>query len=348
MDKRTQHRNFYLPTLLARLFMFVFIVTTINAVAQDTPKEKGKRKERPIPANIELIDSKFSFRPKFLFMGSALRIVSKSEPKQDILWRSYTPGVVGFNLRVKSFAFGIAWKIPSSPELDAKYVKTQFQDINITFQKRISRIHFFFNHYKGFYLDDIHLSFVGSPDTLVYPKRKKTEIYNAGINLVFQTNKNFSLNAAFAQSERQKSSHGAFLMTLLPRYTLLRSDSSLVPSVVAEQLYFTSGLRRASFTTIVTGVGMGYSFIGREGRFNVTPLILGGAGLQMGSYDVDGNRIRKIRIPLYSNARLAIGWNGDTVFTNIIGNAELNTFGLRDSKMRFINYSIELGLGIRF
>ena len=331
----------------AALLILIFFSTLGCVFAQQKADIEKERTEK-VPENVETFKNVFFFRPKVISMGSALRIISKEDESHNFLWRTYTPLVAGFSLKIKKFVFGIALKLPSSPAMDAKYIKTNFQDININIQSRIVGMHFYFNHYRGFFLAEPNLDIPEWKGGDEYPLRKKTELYNAGLNLIFQTTKNFSMNAAFAQSERQKKSKGSFLMLIAPRYTRLTTDSTLVPSAYKEELPYTSLLTRASFVTVTTGVGYGYSLIGLNGRFNFTHVVLGGSGLQVGNYTLETDKRAKIRFPLFGQARVSMGLNGDHFFGNIIGIADVNTFALRDSKMRFVRYGIELGVGMRF
>ncbi len=312
-------------------------------------QEKKKRKEKPLPENIEQFNYSFSFRPKLITMGNALQIVSKADKSDKITWKTYSPGIAGFNLKIKKFSFGIALKLPSSQALEDRYVKTTFRDIQIRVRTRITEMHFFYSQYRGFYLLNPAAHYSGwNVTNNSFPSRPATGIFNIGASFIFQTTKNFSLNAAFAQNERQKKSKGSLLLMISPRFTSLLNDSTLIPGTYKDGMPFTTQLSSASFATMLTGAGMGYSFIGWNGKFNVTPVWLIGSGLQIGNYQYADKDRTRIRLPLFGQARMAIGWNDDKFFTSIIGLAEVNTFGLRDSKMRFVHFGVEFGVGLRF
>lgn len=333
--------RFSVITLLFILFTFGFSQSICG-------QDKKEKKKKPVPENIEEFDYRFSFRPKILSMGNVLQIAGKNDRNAKINWKTHTPGIAGFNLKIKKFSFGIALKLPSTEAFENRYVKTTFRDIQIRIRSRITEMHFFYSQYKGFYLLNPSEHYeMWQPDH-GYPKSPLTNILNIGANFTFQTNKNFSINAAFSQNERQKKNKGALLLMVSPRYTSLQTGSSLIPTPYQFELPYTNQLRRASFVTVVTGLGIGYSFVGRGGRFNVTPLWMVGSGLQVGSYNFDDQDRLRVRIPLFGQARMAIGWNGDKFFTNIIGTSEVNTFGMRDTKMRFVHYGLEFGLGFRF
>jgi len=327
------------------LTSIIFILGVHGQLFAQTKKDEEKK---ALPENIEQFDYSFSFRPKLVTMGNVLQIVNKEDKSEKINWKTYSPGITGFNLKIKKFIFGIAFKLPSSDALESHYVKTTFRDIQVRIRSRITEMHFFYSQYKGFYLLNPSVYYPNWRNGDHYPNTPQTNILNIGANFTFQTTKNFSMNAAFVQNERQKKSKGSLLLMVSPRLTTLLTNTSLVPGPQQAELPYTYHLRKASFGTLVTGGGMGYSFIGWKGKFNVTPVWMVGSGLQVGKYNKIDNERTRIRIPVFGQARMAIGWNGDKFFTNIIGTSEVNTFGLRDTKMRFVHYGVEFGVGVRF
>jgi hypothetical protein len=76
----------------------------------------------------------------------------------------------------------------------------------------------------------------------------------------------FSYRAALIQNEKQKKSAGSLLIGAEVYYGKIKADSSLVPSVLADQ-YSQKGVRRLDFFKIGPGVGYAYTLVIRRDFF---------------------------------------------------------------------------------
>ncbi|HEV7231773.1 MAG TPA: DUF4421 family protein [Bacteroidia bacterium] len=309
-------------------------------------KKEHKKKEKKIPENIEAIPAVFAFRPKYSLPSTLFDISNKSGNGLRFNYAPFVRGVVGAGVKIKSVYIAYSIKIPNTTAEELDRGKTSYQDILVTIQTRITGVHLFYQDYKGFYLlypDRYNPKWTREK---VFPQVPSLHIINAGVNLTFVFNPNFSLNAAFAQNERQKKSRGSFMMGISERFTSLSCDTSIVPAGQASAYPTLNKYSSGSFYSSILSLGMGYSFIHR--RWNLTPVLLAGSGLQGEYFHLSSGSQLDFRVPLYFNFRTSLGYNGDHFYTNVIFNAELNSISLSETQMRIYHGSIDFGLGIRF
>ena len=143
------------------------------------------------------------------------------------------------------------------------------------------------------YAQQYGVSFISAMPTNLYGPNDTYELQNShvlpalriiegGINLGFNFNKNFSMNAAFAQGERQKKSAGSFLMGLSERYQRIEADTSFVPPTQGSLYPNLDKLVYGNFISTIVYLGFGYQFVIKKVHF--TPVLLAGSGFQFQSY----------------------------------------------------------------
>jgi hypothetical protein len=74
---------------------------------------------------------------------------------------------------------------------------------------------------------------------------------------------------------------------------------------------------------------------------------LTGWGLQSKFYELDGSKRIGARLPFYITGKSALGYNGKTIFVNLIYSLELNNIEFNDSKMRLFAQFFKISLGYR-
>lgn len=306
-----------------------------------------KKARNGVPENITVFPKNFLLKPKYLFPGIIFNVSNRDGNGQSFNWKPSIPGVVGGALRIKKFYISMGFRLPGSAAHETKFGKTTYQDYFINIQGRIVAWTIFYRDYKGFYLDNYKKFYPDwREDSLGYPKSKNLHIIEGGMNLGFNFNKNFSLNAAFAQSERQKKSAGSFLMTVSERYQRIETDSNIVPSTQTLNYANLDRLTAGDFLTTIISLGAGYQFV--MGKFHLTPVVLIGSGIQIQNYQQPGRNIWRLNVPTYANARAQFGYNGDNFFANIIYGAEFNSVPIKESRVRLFYQVIEFGMGVRF
>jgi hypothetical protein len=325
------------------------------AIKNETPeqrkarkkKEKEEKAKKKIPENIEVFPKNFLFRPKYVYPAFTFNVTSRQKTGENFNWKAPIPGVVGAALRIKGFYISYAMRIPASSSFTHKYGPTNYQDINISFQGRIVQWGVFYRDFKGFYLNDYQKFYSGwREDSLGFPKAERLHVIESGINLGFSFNKNFSLNAAFNQSERQKKGAGSFLLNVSERYQRIETDTNIVPAGQSVNYPNLDRLIAGDFLTTIISFGGGYQFV--AGKFHFTPAVLVGSGIQFQDYDQVGQHKFWINVPTYSSLRAQVGYNGDFFFTNLVYRFEFSSIPIKESRIRLYNSSIEFGLGVRF
>jgi hypothetical protein len=257
------------------------------------------------------------------------------------------PGLVGAAIRIKKVYAAAVFKLPPSSSRKEKFGNTEFRDIFINIQGRIVSWGIFYRDYKGYYLGNYTKFYPDwKKDSLGYPKAKNLHVTEGGLNVGFNFNKGFSLNAAFAQSERQKTSAGSFLMNISERYQRIESDSNIVPLGEQDNYPNLNRLKAGNFFTTIIAFGAGFQFVHK--KFHFTPVVLLGTGIQFQSYQqYDRNRFW-VNMPTYALGKTQLGYNGDVFFTNIIYSIEFNTIPIKESRIRLYRQAIEFGMGVRF
>jgi hypothetical protein len=305
-----------------------------------------KKARGGVPENIEVFPKNFLFKPKFVYPLVVFNVTSREKVGESFNWKPAMPGLAGLAIRIKKVYVSAMFKLPASTELTKKYGETQFRDIYVNIQGRIVSWGIFYRDYKGFYLADYKKFYPDwLEDSLGFP-HSKLHVIEGGLNLGFNFNKNFSLNAAFAQSERQKKSAGSFLMTLSERYQRIETDSNIVP---VDQALNYPNLDRyigGDFFTTIFSIGGGYQIV--MGKFHLTPVVLLGSGIQIQNYQQPGKNIWRLNIPTYTHGRAQFGYNGNKFFANIIYGIEFNTIPIKESRIRLYRQAIEFGMGVRF
>jgi len=337
-----------LPLLLLLLFSFSISSQDNNdkhAKRKKEPKKKEK-KEKKLPENIVEIPKVFALRPKYVLPSTLLDVTNRDGKGLRFNYAPFITGVVGAGVTIKSVYVSYSMTLPNTTAMELKYGKTDFYDIGLTIQNRIVGVDLYYQDYTGFYLLHPEKYYPGWSASDPNPQKPSLRTINAGMNLTFVTNHNFSPNAAFAQNERQKTSFGAFLISITERYTRLSNDSSIVPPTDAANFPSLVKLRLGNYYSSLLSVGFGYSFVHK--KFSVTPVFLAGTGLLGEDNAFDHGSNTQLKVPVYADFKMAIGYNGNHFYTNLILNAELNSLPIDETRLRIYHGSLEFGVGVRF
>jgi hypothetical protein len=307
----------------------------------------GKSGKKPPPENIEVFPRNFLVRPRFVYPLVSVNVTSRLAGKgEKFIYMPAIPGVVGLSLKIKKVYISAAIQLPVSEKLKKTYGASKFRNININIRGRILQWGLFFRDYKGFYLNNYSKFYPNwNLDSAGYPKAPGLHIVEAGLNLDFNFNKNFSLNAAFSQGERQKKSAGSFLLGITERYQGIDADTSFVPLTQGEYYPNLDKFKYGHFASTIISAGIGFQFV--KYKFHFTPVLMAGTGLQIQIYETTKRRTW-LNIPTYTSAKAQLGYNGDHFFANIIYATEFNSIPLRESRIRLFHKWFEVGAGVRF
>jgi hypothetical protein len=312
-------------------------------------KAKKEKKEKPLPENIETYPKDYLIRPRFVYPEVTMNVTNRMFGKgEKFVYKPAMPGVVGLSLKIKKVYISAAIQLPISKQMEKVYGKTKFRDININIQGRILNWGLFYRDYKGFYLKTYEPYYPNwNKDSLGYPKSPGLRIVEGGINLGFNFNRNFSMNAAFAQGERQKKSAGSFLMGFTERYQRIEADTSFVPPTQGILYPNLDKLKYGNFTSTIIYLGMGYQFVIKK-YIHFTTVAMAGAGFQFQSYVQTNKKRFWINYPTYAIFKSQLGYNGNHFFANLIYVTQFNTIPIKESRIRLFHNWIEFGTGVRF
>lgn len=329
------------------LILFLVFISALSGFAQKPKKEK-KKKERVVPENIETFPRNFMIRPRYVYPQVWIDVSSRLRGRGDhFRYKAAMPGLVGLTLKIKKVTISGAVKIPSNTVFKDKYGNTDFRDIFINIQGRIVGWNLYYRDYKGFYLDDYQTFYPEwNLDSLGYPKAPNLQLIETGLTVGFSFNKNFSMNAAFAQGERQKKSAGSFLLGISERYQRINTDSTFIPYSAEGQYPNIERLLYGNFISTIISFGCGYQFV--INKIHFTPVILAGTGFQIQNYQQTNRHRSRVNIPAYANFRSQLGYNGDNFFVNLIYQTEYNSIPIKESRLRLYHNWLEFGIGVRF
>ncbi|MBA4239572.1 MAG: hypothetical protein C0448_02510 [Sphingobacteriaceae bacterium] len=315
---------------------------------KERKKEEKKRKKKELPENIEAFPKNFLIRPRFVYPEVSLNVSNRMFGKgEKFKYKPAMPGVVGLSIKIKKVYVSAAIQLPASEQLKKKYGETKFRNININIQGRTVLWSIFYRDYKGFYLKDYENYYPNwNKDSLGYPKSPGLRIIEGGLNMGFNFNKNFSMNAAFAQGERQKKGAGSFLMGWSERWQYIEADTSFVPPTQGDLYPNLNKLKFGNFISTIIYVGYGYQFVIKKVHF--TPVLLAGTGFQIQIYEQTDKKRFWINMPTYATLKGQLGYNGDHFFANLVYVTEFNSIPIKESRIRLYHNWLEFGMGLRF
>lgn len=333
----------------------LILLFNINTYAQKqspndntAKKEKKKKRENKASENIEVFARNYFVRPRYEYpqisVNTTNRLFGKGE---KFKYKPSVQGLVGLSFKIKKIFFSFTVQLPLSEPQKRLYGTTKFTDISVIVPVRTLLWSVYYRDYKGFYLKTYEPYYPNwNKDSLGYPKSPGLRIIEAGMNLCFTFNNNFSMNAAFAQGERQKKSAGSFLAGIFEHYQRVEVNTNFVPAT-QELLYPNlDKFKYGDFISSIFYFGYGYQFV--FNRFHFTPVGTMGTGFQVQNYRQVDKKSFRLDVPTTANFKAQIGYNGDHFFTNIIYITEFNTIPIKESKIRLFHNWLVFGIGVRF
>jgi len=329
------------------IITLLLVILSLNSFAQKQTIESEKKPRVP-SENIEIFKRPYLIRPRFVYPLIWIDISSRLSGKgEKFIYKPTMPGVVGLSFKIKKVYVSAAVQLPPNKMLEKKFGKTKFRDINLNIQGRRLAWALFYRNYKGFYLDNYKNYYPNwNEDSLGYPQLPGLRIIEGGLSLGFTFNKDFSLNAAFAQGERQKKSAGSLLMGISERYQRINADTGFIPPTQGEHYPNLNKLEHGNFFSTILSIGYGYQVVVHH--FHFTTVIMLGSGPQIQSYTLTDKKKFAFNVPTCANLKGQLGYNGDHFFTNLIYQTEFTTIPIKESKIRLFHHWLELGVGMRF
>jgi len=339
------------------LVIFLIIIVTIASAQQSKKKKKAKK----VPPNIELITSKFSFMPIYVNEYSYLQIKSRKYFNTvDMKYKPNIIGSVGGKLTIKNFTLVYVHALLQPKE----FGKTKATNLIFNLQRRLLGLQFFWIQYNGLYLDT--LDRYGIFDDMrkqgidsAFVLRPDMKLNNIGFQTNLIANKDFSLNAAFEQTERQKKRAGSFMFLMGANYNSIgnnKGESLIIPS---QELFFprTYNLYSLKSISFKFAPGYGYSFVIKK-YFNISATLHTGPNFQFKWFKLNNYDRTKFSpwLSFYYGAKAAIGYNGENFMFNIVYSRSQDIIGFNksfkdnnyDCKTNFNYYREFLKLSVGF
>ena len=275
---------------------------------------------------IGFFEQKHSLRPYFSYSFTSL--THEVNDNKVITYRPNTPFGIGLDLSYRGISIGGAYK-PGFLR-DGEKGKTRLLDFQYHFYKRKFVFDFFFQDYKGLYVQEKE-----GDDIELYPDIHLTQ-YGIFGQYVFNGNQ-FSYQAAFSQNEKQLKSVGSFLLGGGIYINRARSDSSLV---------FTEG--RHFLNNFQFGVSAGYAYTWvASNRFYVSGSMTVGVNVGAESVSAFGKKKTEVYPTLFP--RISVGYNNEDWSISFTGiNNRVFIFHSDESNMAFDTGHIQVSFIKRF
>jgi hypothetical protein len=318
---------------------FLFLAHTAIAHKKDTLSAFTKID------NIEKINNTVSFRPYYTIKSTSVSIIDKNKVSDPVIYRAKVPSSAGLGFGYKFIYVCLSLDMPRSQESIAKYGDTKSTSMQLNIQRRHFGIKVFFRNYRHFYLSNPK-DFYENCNSSRFPKRADIGTYTFGFYNNYILSDRFSMNAAFDQSERQKSNAGSFMLMAGCFISHLVNDSTMIPFSVKTDFPGLSDFRKGTYNSVIIAPGYGYSFV--KGNYSLTPVLFAGSGPQLQSNKETQKRYFRLRLPFFLNSKAALSYNGKTFFSCISFSYERNNFPFHSSKIRKGNTALEFATGIRF
>ena len=196
--------------------------------------------------------------------------------------------------------------------------KTNYLDLQSHIYGRKWTVDLLGQFYKGYYLTPRGLA-ASSPQNFYVRPDLRIRLFGVSAYHIFNNDK-FSYRAALIQNEKQKKSAGSLLVGADIYYGIIKADSSLVPTVLAEN-YTQKGIRRLDFIKIGPGIGYAYTYV-IQNNFFLTGSLSGNLSLDYSYQHGVDSKAEKFAINPGFIYRLVAGYDKDDWNVNIslVGN----------------------------
>lgn len=211
----------------------------------------------------------------------------------------------GIGATYKSFSLNLAYGLPVLNSDNSVRGKTKYLDLQGHFYARKFAFDFFGQFYRGYYINPDN--FVPGYPGYYYRPDLRVRVIGLSSYYVFN-NQKFSYRSSMIQSERQTKSAGTFLLGAEIYYGTVKSDSTLVPTEIAEQ-YPEGIVNRMRFIKIGPGAGYAYTFVYKQHWFATASLTLNLPVNFVRENILSGGYKDNIDVSPNYTSRLALGYN---------------------------------------
>lgn len=294
---------------------------------------------------VEQFGKKFMVRPFVSYNVLALEISDSSADSGSSITYYPNPGVkAGISLFYKTFGTSFAYSSSSSSE--NRRGTTEIIDYQLHSYTGRYGFDLSYQRYRGYYLEnpeDWGLS-AGDEGTV----RDDLTIQSAGANFYRVFSPEFSMPAAFDQTERQIKTAWSFLLMGSAGYFIVRGDSALIPAGYASGYGAYADFSGGRFLSIGLSPGIGITVPHK--RYFASAALFVGSGLMIRKYSGGGGSrgsFGKV------NFRCSAGYSGDEFSAGISAYLDItdtDDFFSDNSEpaLQVFNLTVTLAAGYRF
>jgi hypothetical protein len=292
--------------LIAALFIF----TTANGFAQEADSIP-----RPY---IKTFNDYFFLGPVFKKRDLTFSMNSKKDPTGNLSFKpnnSYALGISGY-------VFDLGVEASLSVPLDIKsinrYGESQVKDLQVSAISKSFLADAYWQKYSGFYFTYPSLKV---SDNKPFPQRSDISTKNFGVSFAYVFNHSrFSMRSAYTFLDQQLKSKGSPVLGFIVSSFDINADSALIPRSLRPN-NLTADVDAVRFTSLGIAPGYSYNLIVRKFFLNATFLI-GPAHYWIRYHLQDELSHDDIEINVYTNVRIALGYNGDRFFSGVSYSAQ--------------------------
>lgn len=226
---------------------------------------------------------------------------------------SYQPNVaprIGTRILWKEWGTMLALSLPIPKSEQTRRGDSSQTNIVLNNYWRQWATDFYFQRFRGFYVSSPLTELQASKPGL-YPQLPDAKVFNYGVNLYRSVSpQNYSLKAAFSQSEFQLKSGGSILFTFFFNHLEIDVGDRLFQGSDPNALNELPNLDKGRFNTLGAGYGYGYTHIRDD--FFASALITAAPALQHQDIQkVDDRHSSSVSWAAKGTLNLSAGWNPD-------------------------------------
>jgi hypothetical protein len=290
-------------------------------------------------------DEKPSF--KFGVVGTSL-MVDISDPegvvKTPVEYRPNSLGRLTFGVAYLGFGATAGITTEREPEDEAQFGRTTGMDYQFRFFREQNSFDLFYQKYTGFYVEnskDIDPTIQGTD-----PFMQQSDMHSEHLGLqYFRTlsPEDFSMAACFEQNGWQKESGGTWFGYAAVDQHHLESASSLIPTQLLADYASIQDFRSGNFTTGKIGFGGAYVFV--YNKYYLVGKLIVAMGQQKQKYELSGEKIDRLVPTSGGNAKVSMGYNGDTFFTSLNVFNDATSIAIKDRQINMGTLEVSLFFG---
>ncbi len=244
---------------------------------------------------------------------------------------------------------GITWGFRSPQNKEEKEDKgpTEYEDWRLNLAFKQFHVKFNYAKYKGFYIEDSSEVDPAWVEGQPYYRKPDLVSQNIGVNFTWILHpEDFSLVAAYDQTERQEKSGGSILLGAAASETIFQDDGQIIPTNVQGAYGRHQLLTEGRFQSFTVKAGYGHTFVLSQKYFASLAAAFG-----------MGRQYMKIKGADFSDSTWApaakgdliasFGYNGDDYYTGVFASADQTDYKTGEMKISVNQWMARIYFGFR-